>query len=129
MASQPEIEATCLQVLDRFMEALNAHDARGMDAAMNFPHVRIANNTVIIYPEPGRNPLDLFERLTAEDGWHHSTWNDRHMVQYGDTKAHMVVEYTRYRADNSVIGVYTSLYVVTLQDGKWGIQARSSFGP
>jgi hypothetical protein len=59
------------------MEALNAHDTQEMDAVMNFPHVRIANGTVVTYPEPGHNPLDLFDRPTAEDGWRHSAWNDR----------------------------------------------------
>ena len=32
-------------------------------------------------------------------------------------------------ADGSVIGVYESLYILTKVDGRWGIQARSSFGP
>lgn len=40
-----------------------------------------------------------------------------------------MVKYTRFRTDNSVIGVYDSLYVPTLKDGRWGIQMRSSFGP
>src|SRR6266446_9293411 len=32
----------CLDVLDRFMAALNAHDAQGLDATMHVPHVRLA---------------------------------------------------------------------------------------
>ena len=41
----------------------------------------------------------------------------------------MAVNYTRLRADRSVIGIYDSLYVLSLKDGRWGVQLRSSFGP
>jgi hypothetical protein len=37
------------------------------------------------------------------------------------------VQFTRYRADNSAIGSYRSLYVVTRHEGKWAIAIRSSF--
>ena len=35
----------------------------------------------------------------------------------------------RYRADGSVIGGFDSIYVVTCENGHWGIKARSSFAP
>ena len=41
----------------------------------------------------------------------------------------MAVNYTRFRSDGSVIGIYESLYVLALKDGRWGVQLRSSFGP
>ncbi len=119
----------CIATLDRFMAALNAYDAQAMDAEMHFPHVRFAGGTIATYEKPGNNPMDLFERLKREDGWHHSAWNARTAVQRNDVKVHMAVKYTRYRADGSVIGVYESLYVLTLKDGRWGVQLRSSFGP
>lgn len=119
----------CIDCLDRFMAALNAYDAASMDAEMHFPHVRFAGGTIVVYPEPGNNPLDLFERLKREDDWHHSTWNQRTVVQRNDTKLHMAVNYTRFRSDGSVIGIYESLYVLALKDGRWGVQLRSSFGP
>ncbi len=119
----------CIATLDRFMAALNAYEAAAMDAEMHFPHVRFAGGNIVVYQKPGSNPMDLFERLRREDDWHHSIWNDRTVVQHNDTKVHMCVKYTRYRTDNSVIGVYDSLYVLTLKDGRWGIQMRSSFGP
>ena len=123
------IYEACIACLDRFMDALNVYDAAGMDAQMHFPHVRSAGGTIVVYQAPGSNPLDLFERLRRDDGWHHSIWNQRTMVQNNDTKVHMAVRYTRLRSDNSVIGVYESLYVLVLKDGRWGVQLRSSFGP
>jgi hypothetical protein len=40
---------------------------------------------------------------------------------------HLGVQFTRYRADNSTIGRYRLLYIVTKRDGVWAIAARSSF--
>ncbi len=53
-----EIRAACLATLDRFMDALNAHDAAAMDREMHFPHVRLAGGTVTVYDAPGRNDYD-----------------------------------------------------------------------
>ena len=123
------VETACLATLDRFKNALNEYNAAAMDAAMHFPHVRFAGGRIVTYEKSGSNPMDLFDRLMKEDGWHHSAWNERKIVQRDDGKVHYAVTYTRYRADGSVIGVYESLYILTLKEGRWGIQVRSSFGP
>jgi hypothetical protein len=123
------IRDTCLACLDRWMAALNAYDAAAMDAELHFPHVRLAAGKLVVYEEPGSNPMDLFERLRREDDWHHSAWNRRDILQRSDAKVHMAVNYTRYRSDGSVIGHYDSLYVLVLREGRWGVQIRSSFGP
>ncbi|HMS81311.1 MAG TPA: hypothetical protein PKC20_17645, partial [Burkholderiaceae bacterium] len=64
-----------------------------------------------------------------DDRWRRSRWDRREIVQGDARKVHVAVEYTRLRDDDSVIGTYLSLYVLTVQDGRWGILARSSFGP
>jgi hypothetical protein len=121
--------ADCMGALDRFMAGLNAYDAAAMDAAMHFPHIRFAGGTVTVYEKPGSNPMDLFDRLRKQDNWSHSAWNERKIVQRNESKVHMAVTYTRYRTDGSTLGVYESLYILTLKDGRWAIQVRSSFGP
>jgi hypothetical protein len=128
-ASRNSIQALCNAVLDEFMRSLNAHDAAGMDACMHFPHIRLAGGAVKVYQAAGENPMDLFARLQEEDGWLYSRWETREVIQHNASKAHVALSYTRFRADHSVIGVYDSLYVMTLAEGRWGIQARSSFGP
>ena len=111
------------------MDALNGHDATAMDAAMNFPHFRFTDGKVKVYEHAGSNSMDLFQKLQQDDDWKYSTWRTRELIQFNATKAHYALSYTRFRSDNSVIGVYESLYVLTCNDGHWGIQARSSFGP
>jgi len=124
-----ELHQACMAVLDGFMTGLNHYDAQAMDSAMHFPHVRFAGGQIKIYPKAGDNPMDLFERLQREDDWKYSRWVSRELVQCSDIKAHYALSYTRFRSDDSVIGVYESLYVLTQVDGSWGIQMRSSFGP
>ena len=129
MTGPGDLEPICFALLDKFIEALNAYDAEWMDACMHFPHVRMAEGRVAVYDRPGSNPMALFDRLKAEDGWHHSAWDEREILQAGPDKVHVAVSYTRYREDDSAIGRYNSLYILTRQNGRWGIQARSSFGP
>jgi hypothetical protein len=125
----PGDQMKCEDVLNRWMAALNRYDGAAMDALMHVPHVRIAGGAVTVYQQAGNNPMDLFERLRKQDGWHHSAWNETKLVQSSPVKAHYAVRYTRYREDGSVIGVYDSLYVLGLLGGAWKIQSRSSFGP
>ena len=52
---------------------------------------------------------------------------DTLVIAAGATKVHLDVQFTRYRVDNSVIGSFRSLWIVTKDDGRWGVAARSSF--
>ncbi len=79
--------------------------------------------------EPGSLPADFFERFAGADGWACSRWDYRRAIQSGADKVHFAVQFTRYRADGSVIGHFPSMWIVTLRDGRWGVQARSSFVP
>ncbi len=124
-----EVDMACRAVMDRFMEALNRHDVNTMETCTHFPHFRFTGDQAKVYDAPGSNPMDLFKRLQEEDDWLYSAWRTRELVQFDARRAHYAVSYTRYRSDHSVIGVYESLYVLARIDGKWGIQARSSFGP
>ena len=124
-----EIEEACLAALDRWMIALNAHDAGAMDKELHFPHVRLADGHLVVYERPGSNPMDLFSSLIEKSNWDHSAWTKRIPVQASDLKVHWAVAYTRFRKDGTVIGTYDSLYVMALKDGEWKTQIRSSFGP
>jgi hypothetical protein len=62
-------------------------------------------------------------------GWDHSVWDHRRVIHSRLDKVHLDVQFTRYRKDGSVIGVYPAVYVVVSQSATWLIQARSSFAP
>jgi hypothetical protein len=122
-------EREALAAVDSYMDAFNRRDLAGMDAALHFPHLRIASGTVQVIERPGLAPDDFFERFAAASGWAYSRWDYRRAVQSSRDKVHFAVQFTRYREDGSAIGSYPSMWIVTRREGRWGVQARSSFAP
>jgi hypothetical protein len=66
-------------------------------------------------------------RTLRETEWDHTAWSRRQIIHLSDSKVHVDTEVTRYRKDGSVLGRFNSLYIVTKEDGRWGIKMRSSF--
>jgi len=123
---QSSIDAA-MTCLDAFMSAFNARDLPAWEKTFNFPSVRLASNTMVII-EPGYHQPGMFERGALSD-WDHSAWDRREIIHAGADKVHIDTRFTRYRKDGTVIGGFDSIYVVTCEDGHWGIKARSSFAP
>ncbi|MDN3566329.1 hypothetical protein ACFQY5_25200 [Paeniroseomonas aquatica] len=127
LEARPETpEAAAIAVLDRFMAALNAGDQPAMAATLHFPHYRLTQGRLQIWQRPEDYTLDGF-RSRAGEGWARSAWDFRTVVGAGPEKVHLDVQFTRYRADGSVLGRFRSLWVVACLDGRWGAQLRSSF--
>ena len=121
-AYQPAYDVT-----DEFMRTFNTKDASAWGATFHFPSVRIASGNVRII-ESAADLENSFSRLEAT-GWHHSAWAAREVVQCGPTKAHMLTTFVRYRADDTVLSQFDSLYIVEFRNGRWALTARSSFAP
>jgi len=119
--------AAALACLDAFMNAFNARDVAAWDKTFNFPSVRLASNRMVIL-QAGDHQPGMFGQGALTD-WDHSAWERREVIHAGADKVHIDTRFTRYRADGSVIGGFDSIYVVTCEDGHWGVKARSSFAP
>ena len=119
--------AAAQAVLDAFMAAFNARDIDAWHQTFNFPSVRLASNTLTIidadYHQPG-----MFDQGALSD-WHHSAWERRKVIHAGPDKVHFDTRFSRFRADGSVIGGFDSIYVITCENGHWGVKARSSYAP
>lgn len=128
MAADPETEARA--VMAAFMETFNARDEARWADTLQFPHVRLASGTVTVYPDKAAfvAAMDL-DSFAADSGWHHSAWDDMRVIQVSPTKVHIAVVFSRFRADNSLIASFDSLYIIEQIDGRWGVRARSSFAP
>jgi hypothetical protein len=127
LAQTPEVSAR--KAMNEFMDAFNSKDPVRWAATLNYPHVRLASNQVRVYnsaAEFAKESGDYAKRLAP---WDHSRWESMKTIQSGLEKVHFAVTFVRYDAAGKVIGKFPSLYVVTLQDGHWGVQARSSFAP
>ena len=129
MTSEP-LQAA-LDVTDAFLDTFNAMDAGGHAATLAYPHVRLASGRVRIWQSIDEATAAMEQGMAAlrGTGWHHSTWDHRRLIHEGEGKVHLDVQFTRYRSDDSVIGVFPAVYVVVNTDGRWLIQARSSYAP
>lgn len=127
MERHPQAEAQVLALLDAYMAAFNARDVAGFDATFHFPTVRIASAKMRLI-ERGDHKPDMFEKGPLAE-WDHSGWDRREVIHSSPDKVHLDCRFTRYRKDGGVIGSFDSIYVVTLEDGRWGIRLRSSFAP
>ena len=127
MPESSESVAAAMACLDAFMAAFNARDLKAFEATFNFPSIRLASNTLAII-EPGYHKPGMFEQGALKE-WDHSAWERRAVIHAGEDKVHIDTRFTRYRADGSVIGGFDSIYVVTRENGHWGVKARSSFAP
>ena len=115
-------------VMDGFMTAFNAQDAEALRTTwFHFPHVRLHSGQVTVMATPADFRSAVWGRTGQAEGWARTAWDYVEPVDSGPDKVHFRVQFTRYRADGSAIGSYRSLYIVTRQDGRWGIQARSSW--
>jgi hypothetical protein len=119
--------AAAQRVLDDFMAAFNARDIPAFEATFNFPSVRLASNRLVIINRGDMQPEALSTGALAE--WDHSAWERREVVHAGPDKVHLDTRFVRYRSDGSVLGAFDSMYVITCEDGHWGVKIRSSFAP
>ena len=127
MTEHADAIAGAMTCLDDFMAAFNARDVTAFEATFNLPSVRLASNTMVII-EAGYHQPGMFARGALAE-WDHSAWERREVIHAGPDKVHFDTRFTRYRKDGSVIGGFNSIYVVTLENGHWGVKARSSYAP
>ncbi len=127
MSRNAQSEAAAMACLDAFMTAFNARDMKAFEQTFNFPSIRLASNTMRIINKGDQTPA-TFDHASLKE-WDHSAWEKREIIHSGEDKVHIDTRFTRYRKDGSIIGGFDSIYVVTCEDGHWGIKARSSFAP
>jgi hypothetical protein len=127
-ATNDDAIAGARAALDGFMAAFNGEDAEAIRTRwFHFPHVRFHSGKVTVMATPADYHNLVWARGGQSADWGRSAWDYHEVIDAGPEKVHFRVQFTRYRADGTTIGSYRSLYIVTLQDGRWGITARSSW--
>ena len=122
------------KLLDEFIGAFNKADPVTFASTNNYPHIRITGPKVVIWNTAEDyirdNPK---ESMIAKDtdtkfkGWKTSKWDWRRLIQYSDTTMHFTVAFSRLDGAGKTLATFESFYIITKKDGRWGIQARSSF--
>lgn len=131
MAGQDDLAGAAISTTDAFLNTFNEGDAHGHAETFAYPHVRLASGRVRVWETIGEAVAAMEQAIPAlrAIGWDHSEWDHRRVIQAAEGKVHLDVQFTRYRGDGSVIGVYPAIYVIVQEDGRWLIQCRSSFAP
>jgi hypothetical protein len=122
--------AEIVRVVEQYVATVNARDADGNRATMTAPHVRIggAGDVLMLPDDASLGRLTSFGAL-EESGWEKTTLDWAEVIQADDDKAHVALQFSRYRRDGTHIVTFESLYVLVRREGHWRIQARSSFAP
>ena len=120
-----------MKTLDDYMTAFNRMDMAAWEATFQFPHYmprERANESARSrrIAEGRRRPQIALQVQVAES---QRAWGRRKIIQWSADKAHVDTLFVRYRADGTVIGSFESLYVLTKEQGRWGVKLRSSFAP
>lgn len=127
-ALAPDIESEVMRLLDDYMSGWNRKDLVAWERTFHFPHYRLASGKMTVLDRPGvQDAIRVW--ASAGSDWHHSRWDRRRIVHSSPDKVHVDTKVTRCRADGSVISSFESLYILTKEDGRWGVRMRSSFAP
>lgn len=127
MSSHQTSADAAIKLLDSFMAAFNARDVEAFEKTFNFPSIRLASGKLVTLNKGDMTPERFTTGALAE--WDHSAWERRKVIHAGEDKVHVDTRFTRYRKDGSVIGGFDSIYVITKENGHWGVKIRSSFAP
>ncbi len=122
--------AAAVAVIERYLEAFNARDEAAMVATFHFPHVRVGGGEVRV-SESGAEYMDRFdfEALSERLGWERSEWDTVEAIQVGARGVNLAITGTRYGPGGTKIHSFDAIYLITEQDGRWGIRAGSGMSP
>ena len=122
-------EAGAMAALDRWMTAFNSRSMQAWSETLHYPHVRFARGSVAVYDTAAQfADRRVFEAL-AQNGWDRSRWVERDVTMSSPAKVHVETVFERFNKENESIGRYRSLYIMTKEDGRWAVRARSSLAP
>ena len=62
---------------------------------------------------------------SAPAGWRRSTYHDKRVVLSSPNKVHLLVDYSRDGEGGAVLSRHANLWIVTFEDGRWGVKQRS----
>jgi hypothetical protein len=119
-------EAAARAAVDAFVQAWNSHDISTLARSVHYPHVRIADRQIEMW-----NGADEF--IAGTEAGRQRTWYQLRVdqiraVQVTATGVNLVLSVNRIARDGTVMSKDEGLFLVTLRDGAWKLQARSTFG-
>ena len=128
--NEPTVSDVAIQAaqdwLARFLVAWNSAEEPRVRDELHYPHLTVgpAGGQVVVAQTREDFKTD-FARMAATERWSSSPFDDFTAITASETKVHFETTFKRYKADGSIYGSGRVLYIVTEQDGHWGMQLRS----
>ena len=110
------------------MKTFNSRNGAERAKTLNYPHVPIAGGQVAVWNSAEEYLSSNDVTQLANSGWKRSAWDGRRLAQKSSDKLHflyssrVMTKQTRRRWRPT-----EALYILTLKDARWGVQAGSSF--
>jgi hypothetical protein len=118
-----------IAALDRYLETWNSRDPKRWAGSLHFPHVRPGPGAFELSATPEQYAAGVNYSQTLATGWHHSEWTSRRALHVGLDQAHVAGSWMRYTEDDRPLVGNDITYIVTSQDGRWGVLSRFAAGP
>jgi hypothetical protein len=111
-----------------YMKAFNDRDEEAWAATLNYPHLRLASAAVKTWPTKQAYTDEFdFDAFAQRYGWSRSEWESVEAVQVGAAAVNVALRATRRDAGGKALSTFDTFYLVTRENGHWGVRARSSF--
>ena len=111
--------------LEEFLDAFNERNEERLQRMTLYPHVFVLHDGQTIIAQDSSEMTIDFEKLSAEDGWDHSTFDSYKLVQSSANKIHVAVKFSRFNKQGERYQSANVLYVLVQREGRWGLQMRS----
>jgi len=122
-AGMEKNRAAAMTALNQFLTAWNSHDMKALTAAVHYPQVRLADNILEVWQN-----ADTFAagtELSRQRTWYQTRIDQSRVVQIGPNGVNIVASLSKLDRSGKVQARDEGLFLVTLRDGVWKVQARS----
>ncbi|MCZ6675555.1 MAG: hypothetical protein O7C75_21715, partial [Verrucomicrobia bacterium] len=115
------------QAVEAYFEAFNSLDLEIWADTLHFPQVRLSSSGLDYWQtredffagtEPGRQRT-----------WFRTKLESAETVQAGADGVNVIVRYSNLNSEDETLSSYDAVYLVTRHEGRWAVQARSTYGP
>jgi hypothetical protein len=118
--------AAAVTAVAAFFDAWNSHDTDRLAAAIHYPHVRVADGQVEIWPT-GKE-FTAGREAGRQRTWYQTRVDSTRVVQITANGVNVLVSFSRLGRDGGVLSKDEGVFLAVLRDGAWKIQARSTMG-
>ncbi len=116
-----ELEAEIEAFMHRYHQGFTGGTRDDLQALVHLPVIYVSETEAQVRD---RYPFDPVKMRESDLGFHHADTTTR-VVHLEETRAHLVIEGLRYRADGSVIESIESIYILHKRDGEWKVSVFS----